>query len=517
VAGVADGSPEMSRPRDPKSIGSLPVSETRPTEAESGGAGRRRGATSPAPAPGSGSRSHRNRRPFLLAALAVVLLCGVLLALVFTHHGPELRRAVPSGAVSVTAYGARGDGTTDDTGAVTRALSAATRAHKALFFPAGTYKVNALAVPSGADLVGAAAGRSWLSGRLQIAGASSLRDLKLGVNGAALHFANGATHTTFDRVAFAGGGAMSGDGCVVSFESGRTASFITFRDCTIGANPFDGNGVSINGLGWSGATYHDIVWQHCHFLGSPRMNLECTQRSDGRHAITAGYHTITVSDCVFEPSGSEAISFDATGKGGLSTISGCTIKGAGWNSAYPWQEGVEFNHAVGMRFVDNTIYRCRGAMINYSSDPGTTVDNVLSGNHFDATTTYISTVPPSTSAIIYFAGVNGAQFTNNLVKSDVGGQLLYLSASPNNRFANDRFIDTRTGYDAHQCAWLTSGSSGNVFSADFFQSPLPTGVIHVETGVVGTTVQHSTFVTFGAPILDTPPGVTVTLTVNSYR
>jgi hypothetical protein len=482
------------------------MSETRSTEVDSAGAGRGREASTPPArkAPDRSSRARRKRRLVVLAALAAVLVGAVLVVVVLTHRG-----GVPAGAVSVAAYGARGDGATDDTKAVTGALSAATAAHKALYFPAGTYKVGTLAVPSGAALVGAGAARSWLAGRLEIAGGSSLRDLKLGVKGAALHFADGAAHTTFDRVTFTGGGAMNGDGCVVSFQSGRAASYLTFRDCTIGANPFDGNGVSLNSLGWSGATYHDIVWQRCHFMGSPRMDLECTQRSDGKHAITAGYHTITVSDCLFEPSGSEALSFDATGRGGLSTISGCTIKGAGWNSAYPWQEGVEFNHAVGMRFV--------GAMINYGSDQGTAVDNVISGNRFDATKTFITVVPPSTSAIIYFSGVNGAQFTDNLVKSNVGGQLLYLSSSPNNHFTNDRFIDTRTGYNAHQCAWLTSGSSGNTFSADLFQSPLPTGLLHVEAGATGTTVRNSTFVTFGAPALDTPPGVTVTLVNNTQR
>ena len=222
-----------------------------------------------------------------------MLVAAVVVAVVLTRRG-----AAPAGAVSVAAYGARGDGATNDTTAVTRALSAATAAHKTLYFPSGTYKVDALTLPSGAVLVGAGATRSWLSGRLEVAGHSILRDLKLGVKGAALHFADGASHTTFDQVTFTGGGAMSGDGCVVSFQSGRAASYLTFRDCTIGADPFDGNGVSLNSLGWSGATYHDIVWRRCHFMGSPRMDLECTQRSDGVHPITAGYHTITVSDCL---------------------------------------------------------------------------------------------------------------------------------------------------------------------------------------------------------------------------
>ena len=311
----------------------------------------------------------------------------------------------------MAAYGARGDGATDDTKAIGRALSAVTAAHKALYFPAGTYKVGALAVPRGADLVGAGATRSWLSGHLEIAGDCRLRDLELGVKGAALHFADGASHTTFERVTFTGGGAMSGDGCVVSFESGRAASYLTFRDCTIGANPFDGNGVSLNSLGWSGATYHDIVWQRCHFMGSPRMDLECTQRFDGMHAITAGYHTITVSDCLFEPSGSEAISFDATGRGGLSTISGCTIKGAGWNSAYPWQEGVEFNHAVGMRLRRQHRLPLPRGDDQLRFRPGRRGRQRALGQPLRRHEDVHLGDAASTSAIIYFSGVDGAQFT----------------------------------------------------------------------------------------------------------
>ena len=162
----------------------------------------------------------------MLAVVAAVLAGAAIATVVLTRSG-----GVPAGAVSVAAYGARGDGATDDTKAIDRALSAATAAHKALYFPAGTYKVGALAVPRGADLVGAGA-RSWLSGRLEIAGDSRLRDMELGVKGAALHFVDGASHTAFERVTFTGGGAMSGDGCVVSFESGaprRTSPSATAR------------------------------------------------------------------------------------------------------------------------------------------------------------------------------------------------------------------------------------------------------------------------------------------------
>jgi hypothetical protein len=45
--------------------------------------------------------------------------------------------------VSVTEYGARGDGVTDDTAAIQAAFNAATETGPAIFFPAGTYNVSA--------------------------------------------------------------------------------------------------------------------------------------------------------------------------------------------------------------------------------------------------------------------------------------------------------------------------------------------------------------------------------------
>lgn len=52
------------------------------------------------------------------------------------------------GYIEVTAYGAKGDGTTDDTAAIRTALAAAQSLGRDLYFPKGSYKVNApLATP----------------------------------------------------------------------------------------------------------------------------------------------------------------------------------------------------------------------------------------------------------------------------------------------------------------------------------------------------------------------------------
>ena len=48
------------------------------------------------------------------------------------------------GVISVKAYGATGNGSTDDTTAVNNAYTAAAAANKSLYFPAGTYKLTAL-------------------------------------------------------------------------------------------------------------------------------------------------------------------------------------------------------------------------------------------------------------------------------------------------------------------------------------------------------------------------------------
>ena len=156
--------------------------------------------------------------------------------------------------------------------------------------------------------------------------------------------------------------------------------------------------MSITDNGWAGATYHNITWDHCHFLGSPRMDLECIQRADGGDRVTTGYHDIDLTDCVLEPSGSEAISYDAVGVGGRSTSS-ADASSRGRRNPARIRPGVEFNRAVGMQFIGNTVYRCRDAMINHSGVPGVAPDR-LRNNIFDGTRSYMTPVPTAAPAII---------------------------------------------------------------------------------------------------------------------
>jgi hypothetical protein len=423
--------------------------------------------------------------------------------------------ARPAGALSVTSFGATGDGSSDDRAAVLAAVRAATAKGVAAWFPEGTYAVGDLTVPGGAVLAAAGTELAWLKGRLEFGGNSSVSDLRVGAGGVATRFTGGASHTTFRRVTFVGGGGMSSgeDQGVIRFSAGRAASYIAFVGCTIGANSANGNGVSIVDNGWSSATYDHLTWTRCRFLGSPRMDFECIQRAGGGHPVTTGYRHIDLRDCVFEPSGSEAISFDSPfGNAGHSTISGCTIKGAGKDPAQQFGQGIEYNGTTAMRFIGNTVYRCRSAMINHQGHLGTTTGTVFRGNTFDATKSFISPVPSARVQVIYLANVTGVTFADNVVTSDVGGELMYMDTSSVNVFSGNRWTDTRPASSAYACALITDNSTYNKFLGERFETAAPGAAVYLQNGSDATTFRGCTFVLGGAgTAVEADPGLTVTV------
>jgi len=468
----------------------------------------------------NGARPRSGPRPFPSLRLAILCLLVAALPGCDWSEGRPTPTPTPTPStsiVSVTQYGADGSDTVDDTTAVKNALTATAGTGKAVYFPAGTYLVGKIIMPANVTLLGAGQSQSWLKGQLELAGDSRVADIKVGANGFAFRFVSGTTNALLERVTFVGGGSMtSGENQgVIRFSSGRSAAFITFRDCEIGTNSADGNGISMVDTGWSGATYHDILWERCHFLSSPRMSFECIQRDDGVHAVTTGYRDLDFRDCLFEPAGSEAISFDGGTLCGHSQISGCTIKGAGNNPAYPWGQGIEFNGVVAMEFAGNTVYRCRGAMINYSG--AGSQGNLIHDNIFDGTTSYITTTTALTASTIYFNNVAGAQFTDNTVRTNAGGPLLYMSASSDNRFLRNTWVDTRSASEAHQCAWLDKTCLRNTFEDSLFESPWRYGVFCAYNGSDQNTIRNGTFVTSGGRAIDKDSDLTLNLINVTYQ
>lgn len=438
---------------------------------------------------------------------------------------PSDSTTTPGGAVLVTDFGAAGDGAADDTAAVEAALRDAATHGSAVHFPPGTYAVGDLTIPDGAVLTGAGRGRAWLQGRVEVGSSSRLTGLTIGRDGAALRFVDGASGTVFRRVRFVGGGGMKSgeDQGVIRFHEDRAAWKIRFVDCRIGANSADGNGVSMVSRGRPGGTYRDISWVRCRFEGSPRMNFEIIQRPDGDHPVTRGYRRIDLIDCVFEPSGSESVSYDAQGPAGDCTISGCTFKGAGWNAAYPYGQGIEFNGPTRMRFIGNTVYRCRQAMINHKGRDGVVTATVIEGNVFDGTRSFIDVVPERPAQTIYFTGVSGARFAGNVVKTDVGGELAYLDESSRNTFAGNTWLDTRPPGEAFACVILTDGSSSNEFVRERFETAAGDHAVHVGDGSQRNVFRGCLFVLpsaeadAGASGVAVDPGLTVRVVGGAVR
>ena len=432
---------------------------------------------------------------------------------------PDDETARPDGPfVSALDYGATPDGG-DDTAALAAALDDVAGTGAAVRLPAGVYDVTTLRIPDRSRLVGEGAGRCWLRGRVELGGGCEISDLRVGADGRAFRLADGASRSSLKRVTFVGGGSMASgdDQGVIRLGQGRSASYITFTDCIIGANSADGNGVSVVDQGWEGATYHHIEWRRCVFKSSPRMSFECIQREDGVHPMTTGYHAIDLIDCVFEPSGSEAVSYDVAGEAGFSRITGCTFLGSGWNEAYPWGQTVEFNGTSDMVFSGNTVYRGREAMINHNGVPGEPTGTVMRDNVFDATVTYIGKTPSREVQLIYFNNVSDARFLRNTVKTDVGGELAYISGSSRNTFTGNRFIDTRRAPEAFACIKFSAASRDNRFSGDLFQTAATEGALIAISGSTGNLVERSVFVTGGARPATADGTSSLQLVDNVYR
>ena len=322
-----------------------------------------------------------------------------------------------------------------------------------------------------------------------------------------------------ERVYFQGGGVGDSypDPAVIRFGSGQSATNITFRDCTIGTNERGGDGVSIVDNGYAGATFSNILFEGCTFLSSQRMSFECIQRTVNGHPLATGYTHIDVCNCTFEPSGSETISYDGSPLCGYCEVTGNLIKGAGANPADPWGSAVEFNGPTHMTFAQNTVYRCRQAMVNHEGCPGTADDSVFRDNVFDGTVNLIGQEAAAGAPVFLFHQVSGDTVTNNTVTVDSGGPVFYLSGSCANTVSANRIADRRPSSTAAAAAFLTSASTDNVFSSNRIETPFHWGTFCIHGGSDRTSILGNTFVISGAMDVLADSGLTVTKSGNAYQ
>jgi hypothetical protein len=234
----------------------------------------------------------------------------------------------------------------------------------------------------------------------------------------------------------------------------RACRNITFRDCEIQSGPW--NGVSVNDRH---GNIHDIVFERCTFRAQARMGFECTTRpvDSGK-----GYRGIKLIRCVFEPQGSEAISFDGNSACVGNGVFGSVIRGAGTNPDFPWGQGVEVNRVGKFRFVNNKVYQCRGALLNLQRESRANCRWTFTGNRLDATVHKQAVPMDPLAQVVCAVGVWGGEFHNNVIRSShPGAGVAWFGDCHRMDWRRNKWQDARRGaWDEPLQQW---GCSGNLF------------------------------------------------------
>lgn len=264
-----------------------------------------------------------------------------------------------------------------------------------------------------------------------------------------LRIAAGTHDVVYDHVTF----KVSRPGRAV-VEIGNACYGIVFRDCLITSGSW--NGVSINDRNGS---IHDITFLRCHILRQKRMGLECTSRPV---SATAGYHGIQVLSCVFEPQGSEAVSFDG-GTGCVDNVVDSTvIKGAGTNRAQPWGSGFELNGPGRFTFSNNHVYQCRGSLLNLGRHSTGDSGWLFSGNVLDASRHYQKVPMGRLAQVVCADGVWGGTYpANTIISHAPGGGVAWFGDCHGMDWRGTAWKDRRGGLYVRP--WQEQGSANNLF------------------------------------------------------
>jgi hypothetical protein len=171
-----------------------------------------------------------------------------------------------------------------------------------------------------------------------------------------------------------------------NYNAGSVLYNLVFRNCVIGTNTGSGNGVKIIDYGQGGV--HDITFDHCHFAYQPRMGIEVIGRSLENGRGGQGYLRVHVTNCTFDASAGEAISYDANpgDNAGYCTVSGCVVEGAGVGSSYQYGKVIENNGTLNMTWTNNYVGAGRDGIVNINGrgDELGALNMVASGNVYDA-------------------------------------------------------------------------------------------------------------------------------------
>jgi hypothetical protein len=415
--------------------------------------------------------------------LAVKHLAGTLVAclIAFTALAmaiwPAFQRdapaPTPSATLSVSEYGATGNGVTDDTTAFVSAMNAAVAKGLTLYVPAGTYKVGLLAFPNGLTMTGAGMDTAWLKGAVTFNSDQQITDLKLGDLGTSTRNGANASNVLFERVRFRGGGVKAYT-CPIFLGNGRNScDHVTFKDCLIERNLGDEDStysMGYNNIGFiengaipDGSHLDSITFDGCHIgvsngrtdiprnIGSPRAGLEAYTWHGGDLVADHGWSNLKVIDCVFEatdcftidladyplPSGARA--------SGPALIKGNILKGGGYN-------GGSFAYTIcceapkGVVIEDNTLYRGGNHTLAVTGSGGQYASGyVIRNNVFALNVDNGIPLPPPTSykSQVLLKGTKHT-FSGNTITTDSGGLVLELQNFANGAVSGNTLKELRT-------------------------------------------------------------------------
>ena len=453
----------------------------------------------------------RFRGAFSVVVLVVLLCAG-------SGCAPNRTEASDT-TLNVRAYGATGNGRTDDSAAFIRAMHAAVEGRATLYIPGGTYKLRRLALPDGLRITGADSRRSWLKGGVVFGSGQYVRRLRLGRLGYSTQNGRGASGTVFEECRFRGGGGAPGsiDAPVLQLGFRHSVEHITFKDCLIERNlgtenarhSRGFNNIGITEVAAAGHAHVDsITFDGCHVgvsngrtdiprnIGGPRAGLEAYTDPNG--APVHGWSNLNLVNCVFEATDSFCVDLADTPlpsgerASGPARIAGCTLKGGGWGGA-PFGYTLCLEAPKGVVIENNTIYRGYNNTLGCGASSGIGGGYIIRDNTIDCTFDNGITPLPATGyhAMVLLLG-DGNVFTGNTIVTNVGGPQLELQNFTRGSVTGNTLIEKRTSSAPWAInVWDSSGSTvtGNTFRTASTSAP----VIHYQGTNANNTVTSNTF------------------------
>lgn len=216
--------------------------------------------------------------------------------------------------VSVKAFGAKGDGSTDDTAAIQRALDELycdtdktdVRSRRQLLFPAGQYNTNkAIYIPPYAQLIGEGIDKTVIyqvgggstQGRvIRFADSSKQQQGNIGNSGATL-----PTNINIESMTFKNGEAYAG----VEVEKANNVRFVnckfqgTYAQSTDNSDNDNANSKGVTVISTSALTTTNVVFDSCHFTKFARLadlSYDCENVKFINCNFSVGYYGVLIGN-----------------------------------------------------------------------------------------------------------------------------------------------------------------------------------------------------------------------------